>query len=59
MKEYLNRKEVMELFGISRSTLIRMERRGDLKPIHITPKIVVYSRKDIEQLLKRKAQGRE
>lgn len=51
MKEFLSRKDIMELFNISRSTVIRMERRGELKPIRLTPRKVVYRREDIEKLL--------
>gem|GEM_PF-2391202 len=46
MKELLTRKELMELLGISRATLIRMERRGDLKSIRILPRMIVYSFKE-------------
>jgi len=51
MKEILTRKEIMELFGISLSTVIRWEKQGILKPIKVTPRKVVYKREDIENLL--------
>jgi len=57
MKEFLTRKNIMELFNISRSTVIRMEKRGELKPIRISPRKVVYRREDIEQLLQSKMKG--
>ena len=52
MKEILTRKDIMELFGISLSTVIRWEKQGILKPIKLTPRKVVYRREDIENLLR-------
>ena len=52
MKEILTRKEIMKLFGISLSTVIRWEKRGILKPIKVTPRKIVYKRDDIENLLR-------
>ncbi|MCD6551374.1 helix-turn-helix domain-containing protein [Thermotoga sp.] len=57
MKEFLTRKDIMELFNISRSTVIRMEKRGELKPIRISPRKIVYRREDIEELLQSKMKG--
>lgn len=57
MKEFLTRKDIMELFNISRSTVIRMEKRGELKPIRISPRKIVYHREDIERLLRSKMEG--
>lgn len=57
MKEFLTRKDIMELFNISRSTVIRMEKRGELKPIRISPRKIVYRREDIERLLRSKMEG--
>jgi len=51
MKEILTRKEIMELFGISLSTVIRWEKQGILRPIKLSPRKVVYKKEDIEQLL--------
>ncbi len=59
MKEFLTRKDIMELFGISRSTIIRMEKRGDLKPIRLTPRKIVYKREDVENLIKAKQENTE
>jgi predicted DNA-binding transcriptional regulator AlpA len=59
MKEFLTRKDIMELFNISRSTVIRMEKRGELKPIRISPRKIVYRREDIERLLRSKMEGGE
>ncbi|MCD6143670.1 helix-turn-helix domain-containing protein [Thermococcus sp.] len=51
MKEILTRKEIMELFGISLSTVIRWEKQGILKPIKLSPRKIVYKKEDIERLL--------
>ena len=51
MKEILTRKEIMELFGISLSTVIRWEKQGILRPIKLSPRKIVYKKEDIEQLL--------
>jgi len=53
MQEFLTRKDIMELFKISRATVIRMEKRGELKPIRLTPRKIVYKREDIEELIKK------
>ena len=55
MDELLTRKEVMKLLKISRSTLYRLEKRGELKRIQISPRKILYKRKDIEELLRKKA----
>ena len=57
MKEFLTRKDIMELFGISRATVIRMEKRGELKPIRLTPRKIVYRREDIEELIKKRQEN--
>ncbi len=51
MKEILTRKEIMELFGISLSTVIRWEKQGILRPIKLSPRKIVYKKEDIERLL--------
>ena len=48
--ELLTRKEVMELLKISRSTLIRLERKGQLLPVKIPDSRIIRYKKD--QVLK-------
>lgn len=50
-KEFYTRKEIMELFGISLSTVIRLEKKGELTAIHITPRKIVYDRSDLQKLI--------
>lgn len=48
--ELLTRKEVMELLKISRSTLLRIESRGQLAPVKIPKSRIIRYKKD--QVLK-------
>ena len=54
MIKLLTRKEVQELLHISEAGVIRMERKGDLKPIKLSHKKVLYDLRDIEEMLERK-----
>ena len=53
MKEFLTRKDIMDLFSISRSTVIRLEKQGKLKPIKLSPRKIVYKRENIEDLIEK------
>jgi len=53
MKEFLTRKDIMDLFSISRSTVIRLEKQGKLKPIKLSPRKIVYKRENIEELIEK------
>jgi len=49
---FLTRKDVMELLQISSSTVIRMEKRGELTPIKIGDgRIVRYKKDQVMQLI--------
>jgi len=53
MKEFLTRKDIMDLFSISRPTVIRLEKQGKLKPIKLSPRKIVYKRENIEDLIEK------
>jgi len=48
----IDRKELMELLKISRSTIIRLEKKGILKPVKIeNSKNILYELADVEELI--------
>jgi len=49
--ELLSRREISELFKISQMTVIRMEQRGDLKPIRVGLRSIRYRASDVRELL--------
>ncbi|MEM4847410.1 MAG: helix-turn-helix domain-containing protein [Thermosphaera sp.] len=55
--ELLTRKDVMRLLKISKSTLLRLEKRGVLKPIRLSNRKVLYDAKDVYALLEAKKEG--
>lgn len=48
---YLTPQEVMDTLKVSRVTLWRLEKKGVLKPIRISEKILRYNPSDVERLL--------
>jgi len=48
----IDRKELMELLKISRSTIIRLEKKGILKPVKLPEsRNVLYDLADVEELI--------
>ena len=54
--DFLSKKEVMEKFGVSASTLWHWSKDGYLVPSKLGNK-VLYRKSDIENMLRRKRQG--
>ena len=46
-----SRKEVAKLLGVSVRTLARIEARGELPTVRITPRIIGYRASEIEKFL--------
>ena len=54
----IDRKELMELLKISRSTIIRLEKKGILKPVKIeNSKNILYELADVEELIQASKQS--
>ena len=52
MNKLLKRKEVMEILRVSQSTIIRLERKGILKPVKLPDsRTVLYDSDDIQALI--------
>jgi len=49
----LTPKQVMALLSISRSTLLRLQQAGKLRPIRLTARSIRYSAAEVEKLLQR------
>jgi len=53
MNELMTRQEVMAFLKISKSTLIRLERRGKLAKVRVTPQCIRIPRESVEQFVNR------
>jgi DNA-binding transcriptional MerR regulator len=56
--QLLNRDELAEVLKVSKSTVIRLENKGLLKPIRLPDtKIVLYDLADVEELIQASKQS--
>ena len=54
----LTRKQLQDLLHVSEATIIRLEKKGDLKPIKLAHKKVLYDLRDVEAMLNAKKEDR-
>lgn len=47
----LSRRNVMHVLGISKSTLIRMERSGKLPTVRLSAQLLRYKPEDVQRLM--------
>jgi predicted site-specific integrase-resolvase len=51
MKDLLNNKDIEELFGVTKQTILNWRKRGILPYIAINQRKFLYKKEDVEKLL--------
>jgi excisionase family DNA binding protein len=51
MSEFMDRKQVAQLFGVSLPTILRWQRAGKLKPVRLGGGTVRYQKSDLQAFI--------